>query len=672
LNYPGFWLFRYSILSYFNLKCGMWVITNGMEASGVEQLVQQRIVQNWESQDNPPHLTTIRDRIVLGRDRDSSVHTLSILQSVDGLLRLYEQILDKGEMTADSSNEKPELLLSGLVVKQDGNLRVYNRIYPLVFNYKWINNQLKWVEQERKLVESKERPYRQEIKEWLANNRHQSKLLRGKKLKDAVAWRQNRKLTSEDDDFINKSLNLQEQNKNNLMSVIGGVISLFVLGGVLWVGRHIADEQEKLFSEGERTLFKGIENSKRDRGIEAFKDEKYADAMNYFEEAIQANPTDPEVQIYANNARSLLKNKESGNKGKDKLVTLAVVLPLDPKDEIAAEILRGVAQAQTSFNEKSKDRFLKIKIAKDDNAPDQAKTVARKLIEDQDIIGVIGHNTTKATESALDEYQKARQEDRIAIISPTSTGTSLKSNVFFRTVPNDKTTAERLAKYARENYKQVGIANNPNNPYSISITKAFQDSFKGESRSVVGDPINLSYSGLDASGVVSKMYDNQVKAFVLLPDTETISVVNEIARAQQRLSQQGTKKLPLLGADALYNPKIFEAGDAVEGLVLAVPWFAEEPNSKKFAGEAEKRWKGRVSWRTAASYDATQAFIKALPSDEKPTRQKILATLQERNFSQNESSGNPIRFSNGERQGQEPVLVKVVKSSDGLQFELVK
>ncbi|WP_333106942.1 DUF2442 domain-containing protein, partial [Microcoleus sp. S13_D1] len=24
LNYPGFWLFRYSILSYFNLKCGMW------------------------------------------------------------------------------------------------------------------------------------------------------------------------------------------------------------------------------------------------------------------------------------------------------------------------------------------------------------------------------------------------------------------------------------------------------------------------------------------------------------------------------------------------------------------------------------------------------------------------------------------------------------------------
>ncbi len=653
-------------------KLRQLIITNGIEVSGVGGLVQRWIVQNWESQDNPPHLTTIRDRIVPGRyDRDSIVHTLSRLESVDRLLRLYEQILDNDEIPADDSYEQQELLLSGLVIKQGNNLRVYNRIYPLVFNYKWIRNQLKWVEQERKLVESKERPYLQEIKEWLDNRRHQSKLLRGKKLKDAIAWRQGRILTSEDDDFINESLKLQKQNNHKLMLVIGGVISLFVLGSVIWVFRHIADEDQKFFSEGDRTLFKGIENSNRDQGIKAFKDGKYSDARNYFDKAVEANPKDPEVQIYANNAKALFKNKESVDKEKNKLVTLAVVLPLDPKDEIAAEILRGVAQAQTSFNEKPEGRFLKIKIAKDDNDPKQAKEVARKLIKDRDIIGVIGHNTTEATESALDEYQK----DPIAIISPTSTGTSLKrqnmktkTNVFFRTVPNDEKTAERLAKYARENYKQVGIANNPKNPYSISITKAFKDSFKGEGRSVVGDPINLSYSQLDASGVVSQIYDNQVKAFVFLPDTETISVVNEIARAQQRLSQQGTKKLPLLGADALYNPKIFEAGDAVEGLVLAVPWFAEEPNSKNFAKEAEKRWKGRVSWRTAASYDATQAFIKALPLDDKFTRPTVLENLQSPTFLQNETSGNPLRFKDGERQGQEPVLVNVVKGK----FELVK
>jgi ABC-type branched-subunit amino acid transport system substrate-binding protein len=651
------------------------LITNGMEASGVEQLVQQRIVQNWEFQDNPPHLRTIRERIV---------NSVSGPQSVTRLLGLYKQILQKGEINADDSvDEQQELLLSGLVVKQEGKLKVYNRIYQNIFHLEWVENQI-----------LNQRPYQQQITEWLANDENPSKLLRGKKLNEALLWSKGKTLSREDNVFITASLELERRrNRHNFSLTILGFLGAGCSIGI-WSMWHIDQVEQTFLSEGERTLFKGIENSKRDRGIEAFKDEKYADAMNYFEDAIQANPTDPEVQIYANNATALLKNKESGNKEKDKLVTLAVVLPLDPKDEIAAEILRGVAQAQTSFNKKSKDRFLKIKIAKDDNAPDKAKTVARKLIEDQDIIGVIGHNTTKATESALDEYQKAR----IAIISPTSTGTSLKRqniktktnvffrffrtvpndekpSVFFRTVPNDEKTAEKLASYAIENnYKQVGIANNPNSTYSESITQEFQTFFKDKNkgRSVVGDPINLSYSALDASGVVSKMYDNQVKAFVLLPDTETISVVNEIASAQQRLSQQGTKKLPLLGADALYNPKIFEAGDAVEGLVLAIPWFAEEPNSKKFAGEAEKRWKGRVSWRTAASYDATQAFIKALAVAQKPTRTKILETLQKRNFSQNESSGNPIRFSNGERQGQEPVLVKVVKSSDGLQFELVK
>lgn len=625
------------------------LITNGMETSGVEQLVQQRFVQNWESQHNEQHFTTIRDRII---------YSLSSPQSVGGLLGLYQQILQKGEINADNTYEQQELVLSGLVVKQKGKVKVYNRIYELIFNLEWVANQLQ-----------NKRPYQREITKWLANDQHPSKLLRGKKLNEALLWRKGKTLSREDDVFITASLELERRRnlRNFSLTILG-----FLLAGVSvasWSMWHIDQVDQKFFSEGERTLFKGIENTNRDLGIEAFKDKKYSDAINFLGKGIQANPTDPEVQIYANNAKALLKNEESGNKEKDKLVTLAIVLPLDSKDEIAAEILRGVAQAQTSFNEKPHGRFLKIVIAKDDNAPDRANKVARKLIENPNIIGVIGHNTSKATASALPEYQKAG----IAIISPTSTSTSLKSNVFFRTVPNDQKTAQKLALYAIENnYKQVGIANNPNSTYSKSITQEFKTFFedKKQGRSVVGDPINLSYSALDASGVVSKMYDNQVKAFVLLPDTETISVVNEIARAQQRLSQQGTKKLPLLGADALYNPKIFEAGDAVDGLVLAVPWFAEEPNSKKFADKAEERWKGRVSWRTAASYDATQAFIQALPSDEKPTRQKVLANLQDRKFLQNETSGKPLRFKDGERQEQEqePVLVKVVKGK----FELVK
>jgi hypothetical protein len=88
----------------------------------IEKLVRSRIIENWESQDEPEHLRTIRDRI------------LSDEQRVGRRLGLYQQILQQGEVDADNSPEHMELRLSGLVVKQQGKLRVYNRIYELVFN----------------------------------------------------------------------------------------------------------------------------------------------------------------------------------------------------------------------------------------------------------------------------------------------------------------------------------------------------------------------------------------------------------------------------------------------------------------------------------------------------------------------------------------------------------
>jgi branched-chain amino acid transport system substrate-binding protein len=511
--------------------------------------------------------------------------------------------------------------------------------------------------------------------------------LRGEKLTKAREWYEGKTLSPEDNDFIMKSIELKERKiQGQLISTIresqGQLISticvslvgvVLVVGGSYW---HIKDVNDQLSSEGERTLFKGIENSNRDKGIEAFKKHNYEEAYRFFEKATKADRKDPEIEIYFNNAKAL-KEEKSGNKEKKELVTLAVVVPLDTKDEIAQEILRVVAQAQYKFNDKKQNRFLKILIAKDGNDPNKAKEVAKKLIENQDIMGVIGHNTSKVTEAALPKYQTGK----LAIISPTSTSTTLpsttltsaepESQVFFRTVPNDTETAEKLASYAKK-YTKVGICNNPNSTYSRSITDAFTKSFEKEGRQVVGDTIDLTYPALDASGVVATMLNNQANASVLLPDTERISVAIEIASAQEKLSQSGTKKLQLLGGDALYNPQILEGGKAVEGLVLAVPWFRDQKNSKTFAAEAKERWEGNVSWRTATSYDATQALIKALPVAQKPSRAAVLTNLKSINLAANETSGNPLRFVNGERKGQKPVLVKVFKGSNGLDFKLEK
>jgi PAS domain S-box-containing protein len=106
------------------------VIPTNSETDWLENLVRSRIIDNWESQDEPEHLRTIRDRI------------LNNTQYSVGLLELYQQILHQGEVSVVDSPEQRELLLSGLVVKQQGALKVHNRIYELIFDSSWIEGKL--------------------------------------------------------------------------------------------------------------------------------------------------------------------------------------------------------------------------------------------------------------------------------------------------------------------------------------------------------------------------------------------------------------------------------------------------------------------------------------------------------------------------------------------------
>jgi hypothetical protein len=133
------------------------VIPAGSEGSCVENLIRTRVIENWEAFDEPEHLKTIRDRIMRNELRASR------------LLGLYQQVWQQGEIAADDSPEQVELRLSGLVVKQQGQLRVYNRIYQAVFNNSWVEKELASL-----------RPYSQALAAWEASNRQDSsRLLRG-------------------------------------------------------------------------------------------------------------------------------------------------------------------------------------------------------------------------------------------------------------------------------------------------------------------------------------------------------------------------------------------------------------------------------------------------------------------------------------------------------------
>jgi ABC-type branched-subunit amino acid transport system substrate-binding protein len=418
-------------------------------------------------------------------------------------------------------------------------------------------------------------------------------------------------------------------------------------------------EDQGKISNGDRPLFPNIKNSYRDQGIQAFKRKDYPEAIKQFGKGIKANPNDPEVRIYYNNASA----RQTGNP-----ITLAVAIPADDKyTNLAQETLRGVSQAQQEFNATSglNGRLLEIKIANDAGQPEQAKEVAAELVKDTSILGVIGHNSSESTEAALEEYNKTD----IPVISPSSTSTQLQGRKnFFRTLPSDAAGGKKLAEYAFKNLKleKVVIFSNPKSLFSESMREQFTKTFEKLGGEVLHKPqINLADTLLDMDAKVAKsFYGDKAEGAVLIPDRKYISVALKIARKNQEIvdklkSQNSSRSgLKLLGADTLYSSDILtQGGNTIENLIVVVPWFREAPQAIKFAKKAKKLWGGEVSWRTATSYDATQAFIQALSSNSERTT--VIGKLKNINLSLDNTSGSPLQFnSEGERQ-TEPILVQI-------------
>lgn len=173
----------------------------------LERLFHVRVIDNWETQDEPEHLRTIRDRLLTHEDQTGR------------LLGLYQQILrsplvetiDKQDfplfqpqhqgIAIDHSREQMNLLLSGLVEKQQGQLRIKNPVYEAVFSLDWVERQL-----------AKLRPYSQALNSWLESDyQDESRLLRGQALLDAQSWSVGKKLSDDDYQFLAASHALAQQ-----------------------------------------------------------------------------------------------------------------------------------------------------------------------------------------------------------------------------------------------------------------------------------------------------------------------------------------------------------------------------------------------------------------------------------------------------------------------------
>ncbi len=154
--------------------------------ANISEIVTKYVIEGWENQDVPEHLRTIRERLI--HDESKTIQ----------LLGLYQQILAGSEVIAARSESQTQLRLSGLVVKKNNRLQVYNPIYQAIFNADWVKEKLDNL-----------RPYSEAINNWIKSNRDEQYLLQGEALVKTQQWAKSRNLSSLDYQFLSASQELQ-------------------------------------------------------------------------------------------------------------------------------------------------------------------------------------------------------------------------------------------------------------------------------------------------------------------------------------------------------------------------------------------------------------------------------------------------------------------------------
>lgn len=155
----------------------------------VKTIVEHEILTAWETQDEPIHLRTIRNRLLRSATQGTQ------------LLDLYDRVLSQGTLPLENSPEQSQLRLSGIVRCFNGHLQVYNPIYAHIFSRDWLSTVIQNL-----------RPYGENLQAWLDSDQtDDSRLLRGQALVNALAWAVNKQLSSTDYEFLAASRDLALQ-----------------------------------------------------------------------------------------------------------------------------------------------------------------------------------------------------------------------------------------------------------------------------------------------------------------------------------------------------------------------------------------------------------------------------------------------------------------------------
>jgi len=270
-------------------------------------------------------------------------------------------------------------------------------------------------------------------------------------------------------------------------------------------------------------------------------------------------------------------------------------------------------------------RKIRLVIEDDAGRADEAASAVTKLITRDNVVGVIGENSSNQSLAAAPACQNAK----VSMISPSSTNPNVtkKGDYIFRVCFTDPYQGKALATFVRNNLKAKtsAILRDNKNDYSVGLAEVFRAEFTRLGGTITGEQ---SYTGGDTDfrPQLTALKSSKPEV-VFIPGFYTD--VGQIAIQARDL---GITQ-PMVGGDGWDSPEVITIGkEAINGCYFSDHYFVGEdrPAVQRFVAEIRKRTGQDPAANAALGYDAVRILADAIKRagslDKKAIRDQIAST----------------------------------------------
>jgi len=313
---------------------------------------------------------------------------------------------------------------------------------------------------------------------------------------------------------------------------------------------------------------------------------------------------------------------------------------------LGVNIEQGAELAVVQYNDKNGKDCVTIKKFDSQGKPDVAPGLARQLVTDKKIIGIVGPPFSGESEAANPIFNDAG----IPLITPSATRVSLSSHgwkVFHRAVANDGAQGPGAANYIKNVLKatKVFVADDQS-AYGAGLA----DVVKSTLGSLVAgtDKTDADGKQTDFSATVNKIVQSGATAFFYGGYYQNAGLLRKQLTAA---NWKGT----LVAGDGVDDPGYATAAgnDAAAGTIVTCPCSPASKAGGSFVSDYKTKWGVDAGTYSDVAYDAMNIFLKGIDGGN-TTPDKMLSYINSVNYS---GVANTYKFtSTGEL---DPSLIKV-------------